>query len=83
MPHRGLRDRAFQRLMDGIAYGMVLLNMSRTTPAYPLSNHTPKQWTRNKQIRARYANGEKLSRLADVFGLSPQRISQIIRGRRR
>ena len=83
MPHRGLRDRAFQSLVDGIVYGMVLLYIAQPAPVQPVTNLTPKQYTRNARIRARYANGESLSRLADAFGLSPQRIDQIARGSRK
>jgi Mor family transcriptional regulator len=34
--------------------------------------------TRNQQIRERYAAGERLSDLAREFGISPQRVYQIV-----
>ncbi|MFC1959251.1 helix-turn-helix domain-containing protein [Chloroflexota bacterium] len=36
---------------------------------------------RNQAIRARYKTGESLSDLARLFGLSPQRVYQIVRGK--
>jgi hypothetical protein len=44
---------------------------------------TPRLTTaqRNNLIRERYAAGEKISELARAFGISPQRIFQIVRGR--
>jgi hypothetical protein len=55
---RGLEDRAFQRLVDGIVYGMVLLYIGQSTPVFPLTDHTPTKHRRNEEIRARYAVGE-------------------------
>jgi Mor family transcriptional regulator len=34
--------------------------------------------TRNEEIRKRHAAGERLSDLARVFGISPQRVYQIV-----
>jgi len=49
----------------------------------PLSGETPRQTNRNQQIRERYLAGETISDLAQEFGISPQRVSQIVRGRRK
>jgi hypothetical protein len=38
---------------------------------------------RNQEIVQRYANGESLSNLSTIYGISEQRIHQIIRGRRK
>jgi Mor family transcriptional regulator len=35
--------------------------------------------TRNQQIRERYEDGERLSDLACEYGISPQRVYQILR----
>jgi hypothetical protein len=43
---------------------------------------TAAKFARNEEIRVRRAQGETVSRLADVFGLSPQRISQLVQGTR-
>lgn len=83
VPHRGLRGRAFQHLVDGIGYGMALLYIGHKLSMVPLTDHTPTKCQRNEEIRAQYAQGESLSRLGKVFGLSAQRVSQIVQGRRR
>jgi len=49
----------------------------------PLSGETPRQVDRNAAIRTRHSTGETISDLAREFGISPQRISQIVRGRRK
>lgn len=43
----------------------------------------PPQVTRNTSIRQRYAEGEPMSDLAREFGISFQRISQIVHYQRR
>ncbi|NLF01776.1 MAG: hypothetical protein GX601_12445 [Anaerolineales bacterium] len=42
----------------------------------------PEKAERNAEIRARYEAGASVSELAAVFGISEQRVSQIIYGRR-
>jgi hypothetical protein len=83
MPHRGLRTGALQHLIDAMGYGMVLMNIGQKLSMVPLTDHTPTKCQRNEEIRERHAQGESLSRLADVFGLSPQRVLQIVQGQRR
>ena len=83
MPHRGIRGRAFQRLQDAITYGMVLAYIGQPSPSMPVTDHTPARCKRNAEIRAQYAHGESLSRLAEAFGISPQRVHQIVHGRRK
>ena len=53
------------------------------TPDFPLADHTPSKHDRNRRIRARYAQGETVVSLAEVFGISQQRVSQILRGKRK
>jgi hypothetical protein len=67
---RGLEDGAFQHLVDGIAYGMVLLYIGQSAPTFPLTDHTPTKQQRNAEIRARYAKGETVCRQhpLDNFG---------------
>ncbi|MDK3160759.1 helix-turn-helix domain-containing protein [Kamptonema cortianum] len=40
-------------------------------------------YNRNERIRQRYATGEALSDLAREYGISPQRVYQIVRNRNR
>jgi hypothetical protein len=80
---RGPRGGAFQHLVDGIAYGMVLLYVGQSTPTFPLTDHTPTKHQRNEEIRARYAKGETIGYLARLFDISVQRVSQIVLKRRK
>jgi len=68
--------------VEGIAYGMVLVYIAQPTPAGPLSDYTPAKCQRNEEIRARYAQGEPATVLARQFGISYQRVHQIVRGQR-
>ena len=80
---RGPEDGAFQHLVDGINYGMVLFYVGQSLPTFPLTDHTPTKCSRNEEIRARYAAGENIGYLARLFDISEQRISQIILGQRK
>jgi hypothetical protein len=51
-------------------------------PAEPQNNLVPEKAERNAEICARYEAGESVSELAVEFGISEQRVSQIIHGRR-
>jgi len=83
MPHRGLGVRGLQHLAEAIRYGMLLMYIGRETPQFPLTDHTPTQHDRNHQIRALYAQGKTEMELAQLFGISHQRVSQILHGRRK
>ena len=66
-----------------MVYGMVLLYIGQSAPTFPLTDHTPANHHRNEQIRTRHQQGETVMHLAAAFNISEQRISQIIRGRRK
>lgn len=51
-------------------------------PTDPQNDLVPEKVERNAEIRARYEAGESVGELAAVFGISEQRVSQIIHGRR-
>ncbi len=82
MPHRGLEPRGLQHPVEAIHYGMLLMYIGQKMPLAPLTNHTPSKLTRNKEIREQYAQGETIVGLAAAFGISEQRVSQVLRGRR-
>ena len=42
----------------------------------------PAQTERNEEIRAQYEAGETGASIAKAFGISEQRVNQIVRGRR-
>jgi Mor family transcriptional regulator len=48
-------------------------------PEVPQTNPTPEKADRNKQIIARYEAGETGASIAQAFGISQQRINQIVR----
>lgn len=48
----------------------------------PVTRKPPLLQRRNAEIRERYRAGEPLYELADVFGISQQRVHQIIQGKR-
>jgi Mor family transcriptional regulator len=52
-------------------------------PTEPQNDLVPEKAERNAEIIARYAAGETGASLALAFGISEQRVSQIIRGQRR
>ena len=43
---------------------------------------TPTKYARNREIRLRHQEGETLTSLAEVFGLSENRVWQIVHGGR-
>ena len=51
-------------------------------PTEPQNDLVPAQTERNEEIRARYEAGETGISIAQMFGISEQRVNQIIRGRR-
>ena len=83
MPHRGLRARGFQHLVDALNYGMLLMYIGQKAPDFPLTDHTPSKHERNRRIRERYAKGETVVALAEAFSISQQRVSQILHGKRK
>jgi Mor family transcriptional regulator len=48
----------------------------------PVSDGTSPKCKRNAEIRARHKNGESIAALAEVFGITEQRIWQILNDRR-
>ena len=51
-------------------------------PAFPIDDKTPRKIDRNAAIHARYLMGELVSDLAKEFGISQQRVYQILQGQR-
>jgi Mor family transcriptional regulator len=52
-------------------------------PEMPQNDHTPEKADRNAQIIARYEAGETGASIARAFGVSEQRVHQIVHGRRK
>ncbi len=53
-------------------------------PTTPITRLTPPKHERNREIRRRrHRQGESLSSLAQLFGISDQRVYQIVQGKRK
>jgi DNA invertase Pin-like site-specific DNA recombinase len=65
-----------------MAFAISIAYYGRLLPTSPVSDGTPKKCERNADIRARHQQGESVAILAEVFGISKQRVSQILRGQR-
>jgi len=52
-------------------------------PDQPINRNHVKKSDRNQEIIAWHAAGEGLSELARYYGLSPQRVNQIVHGKRK
>jgi hypothetical protein len=84
VPHGGYHDTSvFEQLRYAARGMMVELYAGIILPSRPISKITPPKHARNAEIRARHRAGESLSALADVFGISEQRVHQIAQGRRK
>ena len=57
---------------------MVELYLGIILPSHPINKITPSKNERNAEIRARHRAGDSLSTLAEMFDISPQRVSQIV-----
>lgn len=81
MPHRGLEDTACFDLW--LATFHILERLYNTpSPDTPQTDHV-KKTDRNAEIIARYEAGETGSSLAEAYGISEQRVNQIVHGKRK
>jgi hypothetical protein len=69
-------ETAIQLILTRLYAGFVL-------PHKPVTQKQPRKIERNAEIIARHAAGEGLSNLAREFGLTPQRVYQIVHRKRR
>ena len=83
MPLRGLQPRSCSTPALASARLIGRLYTGQRPSDVPLSGETPRRTDRNQQICERHLAGETISDLAREFGISPQRVSQIVRGRRK
>jgi hypothetical protein len=81
MPHRGFEPTA---CFDIWLATFHIIEMLYDTP-FPTEpqNDLPGKAQRNSEISARYEQGESLSELAAKYGISEQRVSQILLGQRK
>ena len=62
---------------------MAISYRGMSLPQSPVSNGTSPKSARNAGIRARHQQGESIATLAEVFGITEQRIWQILNERRK
>ncbi|MBN1285618.1 MAG: LysM peptidoglycan-binding domain-containing protein [Anaerolineae bacterium] len=83
MPPRSFLPRPFTCLEDAARCTLSHLYSEKPPPRAPVTNKSPKKSARNEEICARHAAGETLSDLAKAYGISVQRVWQIVHGNRK
>ena len=66
-----------------VSYIIGRLYRGQATPQQPQSDKIASKDERNANIRSEYAAGSTLAELAERYGISEQRIHQIIHGKRK
>jgi Mor family transcriptional regulator len=83
VPHRGMRGRSFPQVLFAVAFAMAISYRGIHLPKSPVSDGPSPKCARNAEIRIRHKNGESIATLAKVFGVSEQRVWQILNDRRK
>jgi hypothetical protein len=65
-------------VLFAVAFAMAISYRGLEHPQSPISDGTSPKCKRNAEIRARHQKGESIATLAEVFGISEQRIWQIL-----
>jgi Mor family transcriptional regulator len=78
-----MRGRSFPQVLFAVSFAMAISYRGLILPQAPVSNGTLPKCARNAEIRARYQKGESIATLAEVFGITEQRIWQILNDRRK
>ncbi len=78
-----MRGRSFPQVLFAMAFAISISYRGLILPQAPVSDGTSPKCARNAEIRTRHAEGESIATLAEVFGITEQRIWQIINNRRR
>ena len=81
MPHRGFKDTACFDLWLATFHILEML-YDTPFPDEPQTDHVEKT-ERNAEIIALYEAGETGASLAQAYGISEQRVNQIVRGKRK
>ena len=81
MPPRSIDTISVSHLDEAIDRLVWRLYMGRIPQTTPITDKTASKRNRNRHIRARYEAGEGLSELARVYGISKQRVWEIVQRR--
>jgi hypothetical protein len=65
-----------------VTFAIAIADQGGILPLRPATDGTLAKCARNEEIRTRHAEGERIGYLAEVFGISQQRVSQIVQGKR-
>jgi len=69
-------------VLFAMAFAISLSYRGLSLPPSPVSGTSPK-CARNAEIRARHEKGESIATLAEVFGITQQRVWQILNDRQK
>jgi len=83
MPHRGIQGRSFPQVLFAVSFAMAISYRGLILPRSPVSDGPTPKCARNAEIRARHKKGESIATLAEAFGITEQRIWQILNDRRK
>jgi Mor family transcriptional regulator len=70
-------------VLFAMSFAMAISYRGLELPQFPVSDGTSPKCKRNAEIRARHEKGESIMTLSEVFGITEQRIWQILKDRRR
>ena len=79
---RGMRGRSFPQVLFAMAFAISIAYRGQSLPPSPVSGTSPK-CARNAEIRAHHKKGESIATLSQAFGITEQRIWQILHERRK
>jgi hypothetical protein len=78
-----MRGRSFPQVLLAVAFAMAISYRGMLLPQSPVSNGPSPKCARNAEIRARHQKGESIATLAEVFGITAQRVWHILHDRRK
>ena len=78
-----MQGRSFPQVLFAMAFAISISYRGLELPRSPVSDGTSPKCARNAEIRARHQKGEPIATLAEVFGITEQRIWQILNERRK
>ena len=82
LPHTGFHSTSFPFSLAGaVGFILDLLYINSPLPSSPITRRIVAKRYRNQEIRERYALGETLAEIAEDYGISEQRIHEIVRYR--
>ena len=82
-PIGGIRGRSFPQVLFAVAFATAISYRGLELPQFPVSDSISPKCKRNAEICARHQKGESIVTLAEAFGITEQRIWQILNDRRK